>query len=140
MTGYAGQLRRLYDPYQYTYLQHLLLLNKVTSHAAFTLGLTQLLFVVNLVWSLRKGPVADANPWQVGTLEWTCAPSPPPADNYAQLPVVVRGPHALSQPEGHELLGRDWIGQAEQLPGEPRRTEEGAPELAPPLPSAGGVG
>jgi cytochrome c oxidase subunit 1 len=138
LTGYAGQLRRLYDPYQYQYLQHLLALNKATSHAAFMLGLTQLLFVVNLVWALRKGPAADANPWQVGTLEWTCAPSPPPADNYARVPVVVRGPHALSQPEGLELLGRDWIGQAEELPGE--RTEEGATELAPPLPSAGGVG
>ncbi|MFL5347453.1 MAG: cbb3-type cytochrome c oxidase subunit I [Hyalangium sp.] len=140
LAGYSGQLRRLYDPYQYQYLQHLLTLNKATSHAAFLLGLTQLLFVVNLVWSLRRGPVADANPWQVGTLEWTCAPSPPPANNYARVPVVVRGPHELSQPEGLELLGRDWIGQAEELPGETRRTEAGATELASPLPSAGGVG
>ncbi|WP_224371558.1 cytochrome c oxidase subunit I [Hyalangium versicolor] len=140
LTGYAGQLRRLYDPYQYQYLQHLLTLNKATSHSAFTLGLVQLLFVVNLVWSLRRGPAADANPWQVGTLEWTCAPSPPPVDNYPQVPVVVRGPHALSQPEAHELLGRDWIGQAEALPGEAPQAEASAPELAPPMPSAGGVG
>jgi cytochrome c oxidase subunit I len=140
LTGYAGQLRRLYDPYQYEYLKHLLSLNKATSHSAFTLGLVQLLFVVNLVWSLRKGPAADANPWQVGTLEWTCAPSPPPVDNYAKVPVVVRGPHALSQPEGQELLGRDWIGQAEELPGAPSRAAEGSPELAAPVPSAGGVG
>jgi cytochrome c oxidase subunit 1 len=140
LTGYEGQLRRLYDPYQYTYLKHLLVLNKATSHAAFTLGLVQLLFVVNLVWSLRRGRAAEANPWQVGTLEWTCAPSPPPADNYAQVPVVVRGPYALSQPEGLELLGRDWIGQAEELPGEPARAAEVAPELSEPVPSTGGVG
>jgi cytochrome c oxidase subunit 1 len=135
LTGYAGQLRRLYDPYQYTYLSHLLALNKGTSHAAFMLGLAQLLFVVNLVYSLRRGPAADANPWQVGTLEWTCAPSPPPADNYPSVPVVLRGPHALSQLEGHELLGRDWIGQAEPLPAEP--AQEPVPE---PVPSVGGVG
>ncbi|WP_224240629.1 cytochrome c oxidase subunit I [Hyalangium gracile] len=140
LTGYAGQLRRLYDPYQYEYLRHLLTLNKGTSHAAFTLGLVQLLFVVNLVWSLRKGPAADANPWQVGTLEWTCAPSPPPVDNYAQVPVVVRGPYALSQPEGLEQLGRDWIGQAEVLPDEARRAPEAPAEAAPVVPSAGGVG
>ncbi len=139
LTGYAGQLRRLYDPYQYAFLKHLLELNQWTSFAAFALGLTQVLFVVNLVWTLRKGPAADANPWQVGTLEWTCAPSPPPADNYAQVPVVVRGPHALSQPEVHERLGRDWVGQAEEVPGEASRATEGAAEVRPPVPSAGGA-
>ncbi len=140
MTGYAGQIRRLYDPYQYTFLKHLLELNQWTSFAAFALGLTQLLFVVNLVWTLRKGPAADANPWQVGTLEWTCAPSPPPVENYPQVPVVVRGPHALSQPEGQALLGRDWIGQAEELPGEAKGTAEGGAATSKPVPSVGGAG
>jgi len=139
LTGYAGQLRRLYDPYQYTFLKHLLELNQWTSFAAFALGLAQLLFVVNLVWTLRKGPAADANPWQVGTLEWTCAPSPPPADNYPQVPVVVRGPYALSQPEGLERLGRDWIGQAEVLPGEAKPAAEVGPSRTEPLPSVGGT-
>jgi cytochrome c oxidase subunit 1 len=139
LTGYAGQIRRLYDPYQYTFLKHLLELNQWTSFAAFALGLTQVLFVVNLVWTLRKGPAADANPWQVGTLEWTCAPSPPPVENYARVPVVLRGPYALSQPEGFELLGRDWIGQAEELPGEAKGPAEGAAPREP-VPSAGGAG
>jgi cytochrome c oxidase subunit 1 len=127
--GYAGQLRRLYDPYQYEYLKHLLPLNQWTSVAAFALALVQGLFVVNLVWTLRRGRAAEANPWQVGTLEWTCAPSPPPENNYEQLPEVRRGPHTLSQPEVHEQLGRDWLGQAEALPGEP-----------PPLPPGEGRG
>ncbi len=70
--------------------------------------------MVNLVWTLRRGRVAEANPWQVGTLEWTCAPSPPPEGNFASVPVVLRGPHALSQPEVLARLGRDWMGQAEQ--------------------------
>jgi cytochrome c oxidase subunit I len=108
--GYAGQLRRLYDPYQYTFLKPLLGLNQWTSAAALALGLAQGLFVVNLVWTLRRGPAAPPNPWSVGTLEWTCAPSPPPEDNYPQVPGVHRGPHTLSQPGGD---GRDWVGQAE---------------------------
>jgi cytochrome c oxidase subunit 1 len=139
LAGYAGQLRRLYDPYQYEYLKHLLPLNQWTSVAAFALGLAQLIFVVNLVRTLRRGEVAEANPWQVGTLEWTCAPSPPPADNYAQVPVVRRGPHTLSQPEVRERLGRDWIGQAEELPGE---VSQAGAEAVPsqPLPTVGGAG
>ncbi len=137
--GYAGQLRRLYDPYQYTFLKHLLSLNQWTSWVAFALGLTQVLFVVNLVWSLRRGRAAEANPWQVGTLEWTCAPSPAPAGNYERVPVVVRGPHELSQPEVEERLGRDWIGQAEELPRE-RREAEAKEEGIAPMPSVGGAG
>ncbi|WP_245768458.1 cytochrome c oxidase subunit I [Stigmatella aurantiaca] len=115
--GYAGQLRRLYDPYQYTFLKPLLGLNQWTSGAALALGLVQGLFVVNLVWSLRWGRAAAQNPWNVGTLEWTCAPSPPPEDNYPQVPVVLRGPHELSQPG---LGPRDWVGQAESatIPGD----------------------
>ncbi|MDY7231348.1 cytochrome c oxidase subunit I [Hyalangium rubrum] len=134
MAGYAGQLRRLYDPYQYTFLKHLLSLNQWTSVAAFALGSAQLLFVVNLVWTLRRGRVAEANPWQVGTLEWTCAPSPPPEDNYAEVPEVLRGPHELSQPEVYERLGRDWIGQAEALPEESKAS---TPEAQPALGGAG---
>jgi cytochrome c oxidase subunit I len=137
--GYAGQLRRLYDPYQYAFLQHLLELNQWTSWAAFALGLAQGLFVVNLVWTLRRGVVVEANPWQVPTLEWTCAPSPPPPDNYAQVPVVRHGPHALSQPEVRERLGRDWIGQAEELPGASSQAPADAGHAAP-VPSAGGAG
>ncbi|MCY1030044.1 cbb3-type cytochrome c oxidase subunit I [Corallococcus sp. BB11-1] len=107
VAGYAGQLRRLYDPYQYTFLAHLLPLNRWTTFAAFLLGAAQLLFVVNLVRTLGWGRAAEPNPWKVGTLEWTDA---------GASPVVLRGPHELSQPEVQQQLGRDWIGQAEPLP------------------------
>ena len=32
------------------------------------------------------------NPWQSRGLEWT-TPSPPPLDNFAEIPVVVSGPY-----------------------------------------------
>ncbi|HVY47623.1 MAG TPA: cbb3-type cytochrome c oxidase subunit I [Minicystis sp.] len=115
VAGYCGQQRRLYDPYHYTFLEHLHLLNKLTSHAAFVLGLSQLLFVVNFFQSIFAGKKAEQNPWQVGTLEWETT-SPPPHHNFDVVPTVVRGPHEYANPEAQRLLGRDWLSQTEVLP------------------------
>ncbi|MBI2895071.1 MAG: cbb3-type cytochrome c oxidase subunit I [Deltaproteobacteria bacterium] len=115
LVGYAGQQRRLWEPYQYTFLQHLYPLNKLTSHLAWALGIGQLVFVWNFFKSVVGGAKAGENPWEVGTLEWSL-PSPPPHHNFDVVPLVVRGPHELSGPEVKERLGRDWVGQAEALP------------------------
>ncbi len=117
IAGYSGQQRRLYDPYQYVYLQHLLPLNRLTSWAAFCLGSAQILFVVNFFKSVFAGKQAEKNPWQVGTLEWTHCESPPKWYNFHPIPTVLRGPHEYANPEVKRLLGRDWIGQAEALQG-----------------------
>ena len=115
VAGYSGQQRRLYDPYQYTYLTHLHGLNKATSIAAFALGIAQLVFVVNFFRSVFAGKKAEQNPWQVGTLEWDL-PSPPPHHNFDVVPTVIRGPHEYANPEVTRLLGRDWLSQTEALP------------------------
>jgi cytochrome c oxidase subunit I len=115
LVGYAGQQRRLWDPHQYTFLQHLLPINRATSWAAFALGASQLAFVYNWFHSIFRGARAADNPWQVGTLEWTVS-SPPPHYNFEQIPTVRRGPHELSDPRIDALLGRDWVNQAEILP------------------------
>ena len=62
------------------------------------------------------GEKAEQNPWQVGTLEWTLCPSPPPHYNYATPPIVIRGPHEFANPDVIKALGRDWIGQTEPMP------------------------
>jgi cytochrome c oxidase subunit 1 len=111
--GYQGMQRRLYDPSVYDFLKPLLPLNQAISHAAYLLGAAQLVFVANFFWSLARGVRAEANPWEVGTLEWTVA-SPPPHHNFEQIPVVVRGPHELGHPAAR-ALGRDWLGQAEVI-------------------------
>jgi cytochrome c oxidase subunit 1 len=113
--GYAGQPRRMWDPHQYGFLRHLAPLNRWTSYFGFVLGAAQLLFVVNFLVNVFRKPNAEANPWQVGTLEWTIS-SPPPVHNYDPLPRVVRGPHEFANPEVERLLGRDWISQTEELP------------------------
>jgi cytochrome c oxidase subunit I len=117
IAGWAGHQRRLYDPYQYHFLQHLLPLNRATSYLAFVLALVQLLFVYNLIASLIAGKKAENNPWQVGTLEWEL-PSPPPNYNYDPIPVVVRGPHEYADADAIRILGRDWLSQTEPPPGE----------------------
>jgi cytochrome c oxidase subunit 1 len=115
LVGYAGQPRRYWDPHQYQFLKHLGPANLWTSGFAFALAASQLLFVWNFFANVFRKPNAPANPWQVGSLEWT-VPSPPPAHNFDTIPTVVRGPHELSNPEVEKRLGRDWIAQNEVLP------------------------
>jgi cytochrome c oxidase subunit I len=46
-----------------------------------------LFFVVNFVYSARKGEPAGDDPWDAWTLEWATS-SPPPEYNFEKLPVV----------------------------------------------------
>ena len=113
--GYAGMQRRLADPSAYAFLRPLMPLNRVVSLAAFVMGAAQLLFVVNFFHSLFRGKIAPANPWQVGTLEWT-VPSPPPHHNFDQIPSVFVGPHEFGNPKVKAALGRDYLAQNEEPP------------------------
>jgi cytochrome c oxidase subunit 1 len=51
------------------------------------------LFVVNVILSLRRGRLAGPDPWGADTLEWSTS-SPPPVYNHLELP-VVQGRFAL---------------------------------------------
>jgi cytochrome c oxidase subunit 1 len=76
--------------------------------AAIATSAVQLVFVWNLLWSLRRGRKADDNPWEATTLEWTTA-SPPPHDNFLQDPVVHHGAYAYSVPGA----ARDYVMQTD---------------------------
>jgi cytochrome c oxidase subunit 1 len=110
--GRAGMPRRLYSTESYEFLAPLSGLNASISLVAFGLGAAQLLLLYNVVRSLISGERAPANPWQVGTLEWTL-PSPAPAGSFAVAPSVLHGPHELSNPA---VKGKDWLAQDEPLP------------------------
>ncbi len=96
--GMAGQPRRYSQFTEVAYLQHLMPLNRFITYAAIiTIG-AQFIFVINLFWSMFKGPKASDNPWEATTLEWTTA-TPPPHDNFGgHTPVVYHGPYEYSVP------------------------------------------
>jgi cytochrome c oxidase subunit 1 len=98
--GLAGVNRRLWDGGTlYTHAQGTLSLNVPMSYAALALAFFQIFFVINLVWSIRGGRAAGANPWEATTLEWSAAPSPPREHgNFDRVPRVVRDPYEYSAP------------------------------------------
>jgi cytochrome c oxidase subunit 1 len=100
--GVGGQMRRIYNPLQYEFLQQQQHWNVIITIGAIGLGLAQIPFVINFFWSLFAGKKAPLNPWNSNTLEWT-APSPPPHLNWGPtLPTVYRGPYEYSSPEAKE--------------------------------------
>ena len=109
--GHAGMHRRIYNPFVYEFLANLKDLNMIITISALIMGGGQLIFVYNFVHSMFKGPIASANPWEVGTLEWTI-PSPAPHYNFAEIPVVKCGPHEFGNPH---LVGRDFQYQTETV-------------------------
>jgi cytochrome c oxidase subunit 1 len=82
--GLQGMPRRIYT---YAAESGWGTLNLVSTIGAGIVDLSMLLFVINVVRSLRGGERAADNPWGGPTLEWA-TPSPPPPFNFVALPVV----------------------------------------------------
>jgi cytochrome c oxidase subunit I len=81
--GYLGMPRRYY-----AYPDEFQVLNVMSSAGASILGVGYILPMIYLMWSMRYGPVADANPWPSTGLEWRTS-SPPPTHNFETTPVVT---------------------------------------------------
>jgi cytochrome c oxidase subunit 1 len=96
--GMAGQTRRYSQFTEVAYQQKLLPLQTFMTYAAIITIAAQFVFVINLFWSMFKGPKASDNPWEATTLEWTTA-TPPPHDNFGGVtPVVNHGPYEYGVP------------------------------------------
>jgi cytochrome c oxidase subunit 1 len=96
--GLVGAPRRYSTHANLQYLSSIAPLTKFISYVAFATIAAQLIFLINLVWSLFKGPKAPENPWEATTLEWTVS-SPPPHDNFGgHEPTVYRGPYEFGVP------------------------------------------
>lgn len=61
--------------------------NMIETVGAFVQAIAVLIFVINMILSLLRGEEAGNDPWDAWTLEWATS-SPPPAYNFASLPVV----------------------------------------------------
>ncbi len=90
LAGLEGQIRRVYDPYQYEYLKPLAAMNGFITWAAIALAVSQLLFFWNFFTSLRGGSRAGVNPWGAASLEWTESEPEGPAESGALSPAAER--------------------------------------------------
>ena len=92
--GYLGMPRRYHAYPPEFQFYHIL-----STAGASILGVGYAMPLFYLVWSLKRGVRAGANPWHATGLEWT-TPSPPPHDNFAEIPVVTSGPYNYPEPAG----------------------------------------
>ena len=63
-------------------------LNLLATIGGFVIAAAVLVYVVNVLYSAKRGPIASADPWDARTLEWATS-SPPPEYNFAEIPVVT---------------------------------------------------
>ncbi len=100
--GTAGMRRRIPDITATALESPLITLNQIMTISAICLGLSQIIFVINLLLSLFFGKqTTERNPWHSNTLEWA-APTPPPHGNFDIPPVVYRGPYEYGEVSGRE--------------------------------------
>ena len=93
LLGIAGHPRRYSELSGVQYVAAMEPLQKFVTVAAIVTLVGQVIFLVNLFWSMRKGPAAEANPWECSTLEWTLS-SPAPAEGFGDRhPQVNHGPY-----------------------------------------------
>jgi cytochrome c oxidase subunit 1 len=83
VVGYLGMPRRYHG-----YVEEYQVLNVMSSAGASILGVGYLIPAVYLIWSMRYGALAPANPWGAKGLEWQTS-SPPTTENFVTQPVVT---------------------------------------------------
>jgi cytochrome c oxidase subunit 1 len=89
--GYMGMPRRYYD-----FLPQFEPLQKVSTVGSWILAGTIFFIIGYLIHALLKGKKATSNPWGGVTLEWHI-PSPPPLENFKEIPTVTHEPYDFSQ-------------------------------------------
>jgi cytochrome c oxidase subunit 1 len=77
-------------------------LNVMSTAGASVLGAGYLMPMIYLIWSLKHGKLAGANPWGAMGLEWLI-PSPPPTYNFEETPVVTWEAYQYHDPEAPEV-------------------------------------
>jgi cytochrome c oxidase subunit 1 len=85
--GMMGQPRRTYDYFEKYHGG-----NIISSLGAIVMIFGLAIIIINLVRSARYGEKAPADPWGGKTLEWTI-PSPPPLENFEDIPKINHGPY-----------------------------------------------
>ncbi len=92
LAGNAGHPRRYF-----MYDEKFWSLNVLSSAGAGLQAIGFLIVLVNLVYAMKNGRIAGANPWNASGLEWQTT-SPPPKNNFDETPMVTEDPYTYKQP------------------------------------------
>jgi cytochrome c oxidase subunit I len=98
--GFLGVPRRYFEMGETSFIPDSAQdLNAFITVTALVVGLAQVVFMFNLVWSFFKGKVSERNPWRAASLEWQTSEYPPGHGNFGEkLPVVYRWAYAFGVP------------------------------------------
>ena len=97
-------------------------LNASITVSALIVGLSQLIFIYNVFWSLRAGKPAGHNPWEATSLEWQTPDVPPHHGNWGpELPTVYRWAYDYGVPGAEKdfIPQNHPVTESEQTAGEP---------------------
>jgi cytochrome c oxidase subunit 1 len=102
--GLLGVPRRYYELGEMAFVPpSAATLNEIITIAALIVGAAQLMFVYNMIVSLKRGKEAGGNPWRATSLEWQTPETPPGHGNWGkELPVVHRWAYDYSVPGATE--------------------------------------
>lgn len=100
--GIAGFPRRYYTWTNFEAFSGFADLNMLVSVAAILTLSAQFIFLFNFIYSIFRGPLAPANPWNATTLEWTTPRFPKHGNWPGAIPTVYRWPYDYSKPGAKE--------------------------------------
>ncbi len=106
--GLAGLPRRYYSNTAFPMFDDLLHINKVITVFAIIGGLSQLIFLANFFFSIKKGQKTVQNPWKSNTLEWTAPIEHFHGNWHGEIPEVHRWAYDYSKVDDK---GELWGGQ-----------------------------
>jgi cytochrome c oxidase subunit 1 len=96
--GIAGFPRRYYSWTNFETFNGFADLNMLVSLAAILTLSAQFIFLFNFFYSMFRGRVASANPWNSNTIEWTTPRNPQHGNWPGEIPSVYRWPYDYSKP------------------------------------------
>lgn len=96
--GIAGFPRRYYSFTNFETFSGFTDLNMLVSIAAILTLAAQFIFLFNFFYSMFRGRLAPANPWNSTTLEWTTPRNPQHGNWPGEIPAVYRWPYDYSKP------------------------------------------
>jgi cytochrome c oxidase subunit 1 len=100
--GMLGQPRRVS-----AYAPNLQWLNDWVTAAAYCLGSSFLVFIINVIYSVFfERRRATANPWHAKGLEWQL-PTPVPVHNFEKVPVITGTPYGYGDPAAPAVANLD---------------------------------